>query len=207
MASLIRNRRCAGRSLAGTPGFTLGALVALAPGIGANTAICSLVNAPMLRRCLSKARKNMAIGRWGVTLTGRVSAGFLNTPKTRPFPDHDFLPGKTPRGARPATIQSHSFRLAPFDGERDVIGTELVGRLSSLPLAPERRARATWSGGGRAAEMKRDLRLPDLDYAKRAVLSTPGSPESERARQMLAYSCRFVGVAKAVGQGHLLACP
>src|SRR5215831_6100115 len=50
---------------------------------------------------------------------------------------------------------------------------------------------STWSGGGRAAFMKRSrrkkivakrvLRLPDLDYAKGAVLNTLGSPESKRA--------------------------
>lgn len=49
MADLIRDFRYAVRSLARTPGFTVVAVVVLALGIGANSAIFSLVSAVWLK--------------------------------------------------------------------------------------------------------------------------------------------------------------
>ena len=59
MGTLWQNLRYTIRGLGGTPGFTVVAVLSLALGIGANTAIFSLINALLLRNLTVREPQNL----------------------------------------------------------------------------------------------------------------------------------------------------
>ena len=70
MTGLIQDFRLAARMLRKTPGFTLAAVISLALGIGANTAIFQLINAVRLKTLPVLAPQELAQVRIAGDMTG-----------------------------------------------------------------------------------------------------------------------------------------
>jgi putative ABC transport system permease protein len=74
MTGVIQDFRLAGRMLRKTPGFTLAAIISLALGIGANTAIFQLINAVRLKTLPVRAPQELAQVRIAGDMTGARGA-------------------------------------------------------------------------------------------------------------------------------------
>ena len=69
LTTLVQDTRYGMRLLAKTPGFTAVAVITLALGIGANTAIFSLINAVMFRSLPVQDAQNLVLVQWGARKT------------------------------------------------------------------------------------------------------------------------------------------
>ncbi|HKG20863.1 MAG TPA: permease prefix domain 1-containing protein, partial [Blastocatellia bacterium] len=114
---LLRDMRYGLRMLARTPGFTAIAVVSLALGIGANTAIFSLVNAALLRPLPVERPEQM------VSLT--------NTAEARMFPTFSYPNYKDIRDRNDVFSGLIAYRFAPLSLSYDGVNERLWGYLVS----------------------------------------------------------------------------
>src|SRR5713226_1318726 len=131
MTNLIRDLRYAFRGLARSPLFTSVALVSIALGIGANTAIFTLVDEVLLRRLPVKNPDQLVLFNGARNHYGSNSGGnMLSFPMYEDFRD-DFVGPSAPTGpAQDRPFESAPTRLAQ---DRRTSGSKLPR--VSLPVA------------------------------------------------------------------------
>ena len=137
MHDLIRDLKYALRRLALTPGFTLATLVTLALGIGANTAIFSIINSVLLKP-LPFHEPDRLIGVWqtapGVNikdLNASIADYVTYREDSRTFADVAIWNGRSvtvTEFADPERVDgiSLTFRLLPMLGVHPVLGREFT---------------------------------------------------------------------------------
>ena len=144
---LLKDVRYGVRSLLGTPGFTAVAVVALALGIGASTAIFSVVNAVLLHegtdpvavanyidwREQSRSFEGMGAAQfWTPNITGgdspehipglQVTQSLFPMLGTEPLLGRLFVAGEDQKGAEHELILSHRLWQRRFNGDAGVLG-------------------------------------------------------------------------------------
>lgn len=125
-ARLLKNVRYATRTLLKSPGLTATAVLALALGIGANTAIFSVVNAVFLRPLpYQDAERLVEIAEWG---RGRMSVSYPNYLDWQK--QADAFESMAVNGVYDATL------VTSGNAERVPVGYVSAGFLSVLRIAP-----------------------------------------------------------------------
>jgi predicted permease len=119
MDSTLQDLRFAARSLAKAPGFTLVAIVTLALGIGANTAIFSLINTVLLRAPAHVERPDQLVSIYTSDFSG-PQFGASSYPDYRDFRD------ESPAIADAIALVPGTVSVAGDDGVTETLVTEFV---------------------------------------------------------------------------------
>ena len=115
MQTLWQDVRYGLRMLGKNPGFTLIAILTLALGIGANTAIFSLLNQVLLRRLPVRNPGELVTGNYFDVLGVRPTLGRVLSPA-----DDDV------QGAHPVVVLSHSYWMRHFGGDAGVLNQAIL---------------------------------------------------------------------------------
>jgi predicted permease len=148
----------AARSLRRTPGFTVAALVTLALGIGANTAIFSLVEAVMLRTLPIRAPERLQFIAHGEGDDVSMSSN---------FGWYERVQQETSIFEGVAAYNTRSFKIAGDDGVEQVVGQYASGNYHVLLGVPIALGRGFASERDRAAGSSPYAVISDAYWARR----------------------------------------
>src|SRR6267143_1061511 len=118
METLLKDIRYGVRNLLKHPGFTAIAVITLALGIGANTAIFSVVNAVLLR-ALPFPNADRLVMVW-------EDASYAGFPRNTPALGRPFLAEEDKPEVNKVVIINHSLWQQRYGGDRTMIGRELL---------------------------------------------------------------------------------
>ena len=156
--TLWRDVKYAARSLRRTPGFTTAALVTLALGIGANTAIFSLVEAVLLRTLPIRAPQQLQFIAHGEGDDVSTSSN---------FGWYERVQQETGIFEGVAAYNTRSFKIAGDDGIEQVVGQYASGNYHALLGVPMALGRGFASERDRAAGSSPYAVISDAYWARR----------------------------------------
>src|ERR1051326_3207578 len=135
METLFRDLRYGARMLSKNPLFTAVAVISLALGIGANTAVFSVINAVLLKSLPFKDPQSLVLV-WGDSEAERIPAiqvgdGFFKVMRGTPMLGRVFTPEEQEPGKDFVIVLGHQLWQRRFNSDSDIVGKTVL--LNSRP--------------------------------------------------------------------------